>query len=76
MPICVRQDRATGRFRRVVRCDSCQVLVINGLICHETGCPESYKDDVRDCKWCGQNFKPESMHQICCDEECAGAYYR
>jgi len=24
---------------RTVTCDSCEVLVINNIICHETGCP-------------------------------------
>jgi hypothetical protein len=26
-----------------VNCDSCQMLSINGVACHETGCPNSRK---------------------------------
>lgn len=30
-------DRGSGYYRP--RCSQCQVLVINGVACHETGCP-------------------------------------
>jgi len=26
-----------------MRCDSCEMLSINGIACHETGCPNSGK---------------------------------
>lgn len=26
-----------------IRCDQCEVLVINGVICHEFGCPNKNK---------------------------------
>lgn len=32
-------DRRTGYYRP--RCSQCQALVINGVACHETGCPNS-----------------------------------
>jgi hypothetical protein len=32
-------DRQQGYWR--VRCSQCEALVINGLACHETGCPNS-----------------------------------
>lgn len=60
---------------RTVTCDSCQVLVINNHICHEHGCPEAYKDEVRECKWCGSNFKPENNDQQFCCDDCNEAYY-
>ena len=56
-------------------CNSCEALMINGVLCHETGCPEAWKDYVRECKWCGQEFKPEEKWQKCCSEDCAEAYY-
>ena len=31
------QGRYINKFR--VHCDSCQMLSINGVACHETGCP-------------------------------------
>ena len=35
-----------GAFR--IRCSQCEVLVINGLPCHETGCP----NQTHECKGC------------------------
>jgi hypothetical protein len=32
-------DNQSGYWR--VRCSQCESLVINGLACHETGCPNS-----------------------------------
>ena len=61
-------------------CDQCEVLRINGLACHETGCPNSWLDAVSgepypiECKWCGQEFQPEERHQVFCDDECAVSY--
>lgn len=55
-------------------CNSCQVLVINNHRCHETGCPEAWKDCVAECKWCGSNFRPETSGQKFCDDSCYRAY--
>lgn len=55
-------------------CISCQVLSINGITCHETGCPNAYKDSQSECKWCGQLFTPESKYQDCCSHSCNVAY--
>ena len=60
---------------RTVTCDSCEVLVINNVICHETGCPDAWKDEIRECKWCGRCFKPEERGQEFCDSDCAEAYH-
>lgn len=57
-------------------CNSCEVLYINGIKCHETGCPKTWKDEIKKCLWCGQTFKPEDRDQTCCDESCQEAYYR
>ena len=27
-------------------CDGCQPLMIQGILCHETGCPFEWKDDL------------------------------
>lgn len=56
-------------------CDSCDALTINGVYCHEHGCPDAWKDSVRECKWCGNPFQLEEQHQKCCSEECAESYY-
>jgi len=55
-------------------CNSCEVLFINGLKCHEYGCPESWKDYTNECEWCGSEFTPEYDGQKFCDEDCAEAY--
>ena len=51
-------------------CKSCEVLYINGLKCHETGCPELYKDELRDCLFCGTKFTPEFKKQVYCSVKC------
>ena len=60
---------------RTVTCDSCEALVINNVICHETGCPDAWTDEMRECKWCGRSFKPEEKSQKFCDSDCAEAYH-
>lgn len=51
-------------------CESCEVLWINGIKTHELGCPDAWKDEVRECKECGQKFKPETRYQVFCNSEC------
>jgi len=43
-------------------------------LCHEKGCPESYKDQIKECKWCGFEFQPETKNQVCCDLSCTESY--
>jgi hypothetical protein len=51
---------------------SYQLMVIQGVPCHETGCPESWINPstgepyVRECRECGCEFVPESRHQVRC----------
>jgi hypothetical protein len=59
---------------RTVHCDSCEVLVVNNVICHEQGCPDAWKDEIRSCKCCGTKFKPTSRDQYFDDDTCAEAY--
>jgi hypothetical protein len=35
-------DRSTGYYQ--VRCSQCEALVINGVACHEKGCPNQRKE--------------------------------
>jgi len=55
-------------------CNSCEILYINGLKCHEHGCPDAWKDYSRECNWCGSQFKPEGESQDCCSHSCFVAY--
>jgi hypothetical protein len=68
------QPKATFKPRPIT-CDRCQLIRINGMVCHETGCGNAWKDETRECKWCGQEFKPEDRHQDCCDDSCREGYH-
>lgn len=56
-------------------CDRCQIAYINGVRCHETGCPDAWKDEVRECRECGTGFAPKYREQTCCSPECRRAFY-
>lgn len=58
-----------GKTRRV-KCDQCQLLRINGVVCHETGCPNAWKGTTAECKWCGTTFRLKSNHQRFCSKSC------
>jgi hypothetical protein len=58
----------------MMKCNSCQLVRINGIVCHEIGCPDVWKDYERVCKWCGNSFKPELKHQDYCCTDCNEAY--
>jgi hypothetical protein len=55
-------------------CDQCEVLRINGILCHEIGCPASWRSERRECKWCGTQFHPSCRGQDCCCQCCAAAF--
>ena len=57
-------------------CASCETMTVNGVLCHEIGCPDAYKDTKRECAWCGQEFVPGGRGQRCCSDECDEAYYQ
>lgn len=66
MPIKIRSYKSeSGRRVIVPTCEQCQILVINGIICHEHGCPKAWEDERRDCS-CGDTFKPKHRHQRHC----------
>lgn len=60
-----------------VHCDSCQAVAINGVGCHERGCPESWRQPWGDndpypapCWKCGFDFLPEERphkYSVCPD---------
>lgn len=60
-----------------MHCDQCQMLSINGLPCHETGCPNSRKTWNEDrqewilyveCRECGGEVEAGEQHE-CFTEE-------
>ena len=56
-------------------CESCNEISINGINCHEQGCPDAWKGYDLECKWCGCMFQPEIRNQDCCSVECTQDYW-
>lgn len=48
---------------------------INGIVCHEHGCPDAYKNETRDCTWCSVEFIPEHNDQWQCCNDCHNSYH-
>jgi hypothetical protein len=63
------------QVQTVERCHSCEQLRINGVVTHETGCPDAWRDAVRECKECGLEFFPTERYQDCCSHSCQVSYY-
>lgn len=60
-----------GGFRVKVKCDGCQLARINGVLCHETGCSEAWRDEIRECGTCGSDFEPQYREQrLCAGDNC------
>lgn len=62
-----------------VHCDQCQMLSINGIPCHESGCPNSRKiwdpesqswKRLVECSNCGFEYFAEDSHD--CSDLCGG----
>ena len=72
--------REVSRLESLTGCDRCQIVHIQGIPCHETGCekdwidPSTHMGYKRECKDCGTDFIPEDAEQFFCDESCAAIY--
>jgi len=55
--------------------DCCEILYINGIKTHEFNCSEKWKDETRECKWCGNEFIPAEKEQDFCSIDCKHNYY-
>ena len=53
-------------------CDGCNPSGINGVLCHEAGCPEAWRDRAVECFECGCDFYPKEPYRRVC-EDCARA---
>lgn len=51
-------------------CKSCEMISINGVACHETGCPDAWMTGTIECFECGCRFTPEFKGQRFCSNEC------
>jgi hypothetical protein len=70
----MRTSYRNGNQITLNNCYGCNPCMINGVLCHETGCPEAWKDHKVDCPECGQAFYPEERQQAYCSPCCAAAY--
>lgn len=63
-------NEKTGKVERHEEhsCDSCELIRINGVVCHETGCPDAWQDSTRECFDCGIEFIPAELYQRLCDD--------
>jgi hypothetical protein len=49
-------------------CDGCSPAMINGILCHEHGCPDAWRDKTVECFECGCDFFPEESRQRLCND--------
>jgi hypothetical protein len=49
-------------------CNGCSPSTINGMLCHEAGCPDEWRDVTYECRECGCDFSPESRWDTVCDD--------
>jgi hypothetical protein len=56
-------------------CRSCEAARINGVLCHEHGCPDAWQDEIRECSNCGCDFEPEARGQRFCCDCCAASFF-
>lgn len=49
-------------------CGQCEPLMINGVFCHEHGCPNAWRDTKIACFVCGFDFYPKERYQIVCND--------
>lgn len=61
-------------------CDGCWSVSINGIACHEHGCPNNWIDlntgepYRTECNFCGSLFVPAVRYQSYCDQICKELY--
>ena len=55
-------------------CNQCEVVSINGVNCHEAGCPEAFKVQST-CKCCEGLFVPEFRGDVTCSHSCYVEYW-
>jgi hypothetical protein len=56
-----------------MRCLNCEMLSINGIACHETGCPDAWREAAIPCFECGCEFVPDSRFAKVCPDCVADA---
>jgi len=57
-----------------MRCDSCEMLAVNGIATHEQGCSDAWLDELRECRECGTMFRPQAPNERDCSHSCLVVY--
>lgn len=47
-------------------CDGCSPSMIQGFLCHESGCPDAWRDRKAKCNFCGCTFPLENRNDTLC----------
>ena len=56
-----------------IRCDQCEALMINGVFCHETGCPNSQSRYAVEDGWIKQRKCFDCGFIVDVDDPCCSA---
>ena len=57
------------------QCRSCSAAMINGVLCHEHGCPDAWRDQLTPCAECGSLFYPSTDGPSLCSDDCSHDFY-
>jgi hypothetical protein len=62
----MRKQYKNGDMITLNGCNGCSPSVVNGILCHEQGCPDRWRDTSKKCTDCGNDFYPDSRNQVMC----------
>jgi hypothetical protein len=52
-------------------CNSCSPSRINGVLCHEAGCPDAWRDYRKTCVFCNRPFYAPGNRKACLCHTCS-----
>jgi len=59
---------------KTFRCDQCEAAMINGIFCHETGCPNTHAR-YDDGEWIKTRLCDECGYRVDADDPCCSGPY-
>jgi hypothetical protein len=57
-------------------CNSCSPSRVDGVICHEAGCPDAWKDNPKECSNCDRNYYAERRGLFGMCPRCSRFHFR
>lgn len=54
----------------MIKCEQCDSATVNGVFVHEQGCPDTWRNEVRECRVCGEGFNPKYKLDFYCSSYC------